>query len=140
MGFEPTGRLAAASGFQDRPVRPLRHPAGEGISVTAGTAATGYRRRGRCANVAVTVRATFIVTRQVRFVPLQPPLQRTNVAPAKGVAVSVIFRPAVNRCTHRFARPVPVHRPAGVRTRPRPLTRIVRARVVGALLNVAETV
>jgi hypothetical protein len=27
VGFEPTGDLSAASGFQDRPVRPLRHPA-----------------------------------------------------------------------------------------------------------------
>jgi hypothetical protein len=28
VGFEPTSDLAAANGFQDRPVRPLRHPAG----------------------------------------------------------------------------------------------------------------
>jgi hypothetical protein len=28
VGFEPTGRLAAANSFQDCPVRPLRHPAG----------------------------------------------------------------------------------------------------------------
>jgi hypothetical protein len=27
VGFEPTSDLAAANGFQDRPVRPLRHPA-----------------------------------------------------------------------------------------------------------------
>ena len=27
VGFEPAGDLLAASGFQDRPVRPLRHPA-----------------------------------------------------------------------------------------------------------------
>src|SRR5439155_20600536 len=27
VGFEPTDRLATVSGFQDRPVRPLRHPA-----------------------------------------------------------------------------------------------------------------
>jgi hypothetical protein len=32
VGFEPTGDLSAAYGFQDRPVRPLRHPA-EGLSV-----------------------------------------------------------------------------------------------------------
>ena len=28
VGFEPTGDLSAASGFQDRPIRPLWHPAG----------------------------------------------------------------------------------------------------------------
>ena len=28
VGFEPTGHLTAANDFQDRPVRPLRHPAG----------------------------------------------------------------------------------------------------------------
>ena len=27
VGFEPTGDLSAASGFQDRPIRPLWHPA-----------------------------------------------------------------------------------------------------------------
>src|SRR5207302_1205330 len=27
VGFEPTSDLSAANGFQDRPVRPLRHPA-----------------------------------------------------------------------------------------------------------------
>ena len=27
VGFEPTDRLATVNGFQDRPVRPLRHPA-----------------------------------------------------------------------------------------------------------------
>jgi hypothetical protein len=30
VGFEPTGDLSAACGFQDRPVRPLRHPAEDG--------------------------------------------------------------------------------------------------------------
>ena len=29
VGFEPTGDLSAASGFQDRPIRPLWHPAGQ---------------------------------------------------------------------------------------------------------------
>src|SRR5437016_13955633 len=32
VGFEPTGDLSAASGFQDRPVRPLRHPAAGALS------------------------------------------------------------------------------------------------------------
>src|SRR3954447_17888536 len=32
VGFEPTGDLSAASGFQDRPVRPLRHPAAPTLS------------------------------------------------------------------------------------------------------------
>src|SRR5919198_6537047 len=27
VGFEPTGALSGASGFQDRPIRPLWHPA-----------------------------------------------------------------------------------------------------------------
>jgi hypothetical protein len=34
VGFEPTSRLATANGFQDRPVRPLRHPAGTRIVAT----------------------------------------------------------------------------------------------------------
>jgi hypothetical protein len=29
VGFEPTARFQPSSGFQDRPVRPLRHPAFE---------------------------------------------------------------------------------------------------------------
>src|SRR5688500_11286901 len=41
VGFEPTGRLAAANGFQDRPVRPLRHPAGD--NVAALTRESGLR-------------------------------------------------------------------------------------------------
>jgi superoxide dismutase, Fe-Mn family len=32
VGFEPTGHLSAASGFQDRPIRPLWHPAGTALS------------------------------------------------------------------------------------------------------------
>jgi hypothetical protein len=27
VGFEPTGALSGTSGFQDRPIRPLWHPA-----------------------------------------------------------------------------------------------------------------
>ena len=52
VGFEPTGRLAATSGFQDRPVRPLRHPAwlhcrsGSRGSPSGATGRTrGVRRR-----------------------------------------------------------------------------------------------
>jgi hypothetical protein len=33
VGFEPTRRLAASSGFQDRPFQPLGHPAEAGASV-----------------------------------------------------------------------------------------------------------
>src|SRR6266576_3427871 len=29
VGFEPTGALSSTSGFQDRPIRPLWHPAGQ---------------------------------------------------------------------------------------------------------------
>ncbi len=33
VGFEPTVPIARDSGFQDRPVRPLRHPSEPSISV-----------------------------------------------------------------------------------------------------------
>ena len=43
VGFEPTGDLSAASGFQDRPVRPLRHPAVRPLSPRDGRAANSSR-------------------------------------------------------------------------------------------------
>jgi hypothetical protein len=61
VGFEPTGRLAAANGFQDRPVRPLRHPAcgtgylGQRQSLRVSTCSCrpvlGVKRRDHAAGV-----------------------------------------------------------------------------------------
>ena len=41
MGFEPTSACYGASGFQDRPVRPLRHPAAEALCNRSGVTGLG---------------------------------------------------------------------------------------------------
>ncbi len=44
VGFEPTGRLSAPSGFQDRPIRPLWHPARRASLAPRDAAARRARR------------------------------------------------------------------------------------------------
>jgi hypothetical protein len=91
----PLGKLAEHVPGQSIPggVDPTAPPPVPAIVTASPTTAGG-------ANVAVTLRAAFIVTTHVVDVPEHAPLQPVNVPPAFGTAVSVTAVPPVKLSVH----------------------------------------
>src|SRR5436190_20890194 len=86
VGFEPTDELAPVSGFQDRPGRPLRHPAvPDGVSGVSNRSEASMVRYAAAATVAT---------------PTHPPraLDRRAAAPLLGARASDL------RVGHRLPR------------------------------------